>query len=140
MPISLVLAILTSPAAFAASYDFVYGPSPRGGFGHTAGTLNFTGARDFYYDTYIEDLCPADGYGVSFYFNFRLVNGNSTISDVKGWDTNGCGNGFAYWVNTGHRANPIKEIRLISCWTDDGNLCWSIHPNALSGWKDNPHT
>jgi hypothetical protein len=142
LPITVALALLgTSPAALAASYDFVYGPSPGGGYGHTQGTLGFTGARGFNYSTYLEDVCPADGYGVSFYFALDMVGaGLPALTGVKGWNTGGCGTGYAHWRGTVSRQKAIKRVEVISCWTDDGDMCWAIDNDALSTWKDNPST
>ena len=34
----------------------------------------------------------------------------------------------------------MKEMRVIMCWTDNGNLCAGVSSNAFSGWKENPYT
>lgn len=128
-------------AAFAYSFNQTWGgPSHYGGYGNYQGTLNYSGARAFNWDITIQDICPADGVGVSTYFVVNRVDGHMTTSPVKAWDTNGCGNGFNQYSGTITREWNIRDARIIPCWTNDGNLCWQ---SSLDGWstlKDNPYT
>jgi hypothetical protein len=137
---SLALILATAPAAFAYSFN-IHVNSPNGGAGQVNGIINFTGQYAFAYDGYVQDICPADGLGVSYYFEIARVGGG--LNDLTGfidWDTNGCGNGFNNRNSSVSRTYKMKQMRVIMCWTDNGSLCVGISLDAFSSWKDNPYT
>jgi hypothetical protein len=137
---SLALILATATAAIAYSFNS-YVNSPNGGAGQVNGTINFTGQYALAYDGYVQDICPADGLGVSYYFEIAKVGGG--VNDLTGyidWDTDGCGNGFKNRNSTVSRTYKMKGMRVIMCWTDNGSLCAGISFDAFSGWKDNPYT
>lgn len=138
---SFLIVCVSAVAAFAATFNMT-AESPNGGAGKVNGTLTFTSAHRFTYDSYVQDICPADSLGVSFYF--EIVKFGGALSDLTGivdWDTNGCGNGFQNDGGAIVRNNfNIKGARVIMCWTNNGDLCWAIPIDGVGAVKDNPHT
>ena len=139
--VASLVALIPSPA-MAYSVDQTFGPTgPGGGYGNYNGTLFFSGARAFNYTIYVQDICPADGFGVSYYFIVRRKSDNhSTTSPPKAWDTNGCDNGVEEGSGSITREWNIGDAQVAACWTNDGELCWSVPLGGVSGNKDNPYT
>lgn len=135
-------AVIVAAPAYAASFDFSFGPSatPHQGFGHIQGTLDYRAARNFDYEAFLEDVCPADGVGVSFFFDVAFMDDTEDNTNIKGVDANGCGNGYEYFVGNVSRAKNIKRTRVVTCWTNDGDNCWQIPINGFGAFKDNPYT
>lgn len=130
----------TAGAAAAASYNFTFGPSPYGGYGRISGNLSYLSSGDrFSYQTYVEDLCPGDGYGVGFVFQIVGVGGQGAVTESKGVNQLGCGNTTYHYGNV-VRNWKIARTSVLACWSDGGNPCWSIVPGGYSEWKDNPYT
>ena len=128
---------LFAGSAFGGTVNRHYGPSPNGGYGETKGSLTYVNAKEFNYDITLNDLCPADGNGVSFYFAYHMATGNYPISDIKGTDTDGCGNGTREFTGTVTRTYRILSTQVDSCFTNNGNDCW-LAVDA-SAWHDNPY-
>jgi hypothetical protein len=110
---------------------------PGWGTGRVTGDLEFTGKFKFDYDLLVADLCPGDNVGTSFYFISDLGDGEQVTSKVRGYDTNGCGNGWEPWASALQTQRIIARTRVAQCVTNDGDLCWLVS-TKLGGWKDNP--
>ncbi|RNL60386.1 hypothetical protein EFK50_18770 [Nocardioides marmoriginsengisoli] len=110
---------------------------PGYGTGLVQGEIEFAGKFKFDYDLKVSDLCPRDGLGTSFYFVSEMGDGDTALSGVRGYDTDGCGNGSIRYQATLQAQRMIKRTRVAQCTTNDGNLCWTVS-TKLGTWKDNP--
>ncbi len=131
---------LTVGAASAASWDMFF-DSDSGGHGHVWGALTYLSKTHFSYGGNVEDVCPADGLGVSYYYDIAKMSGGSDyLTGIVDWDTDGCDNGVSYRNDGVSVSFNIKKTRVVSCWTNNGNLCWAVPLDGISTWKDNPYT
>ena len=135
---SAALVIATAGAAYAASWD-VTAPTTNGGYGRDWGALTYTSDSSFNYGGYVEDICPADGFGISYYFNFVRGNGNYANTGMIDWDTDGCDNDVFHRSDSISESYTIARSRTIMCETNNGDLCYLVLSFGLSNWKDNPY-
>jgi hypothetical protein len=133
------LPLVVASPAFATGFSINFGPSPRGGYGYNSGTITWTGQKSFNWEGQSTDVCPADAYGTSFYFYFHMGDGDYVLGDVKVWDTSGCDDAYnGYGTGAISKERRIDDVQVISCFTDDGNLCALVPVNGRGAWKDNP--
>lgn len=135
--------VMSSPGPTAAvppvyAVDLTTDPLySTGGTGRVRGDLEFMGKTTFSYDLDVADLCPADGLGTSFYFISEMGDGDHVLSSVRGYDVDGCGNGWKHWSSTLQAQRKIDRTRVAQCWTDEGDLC-ALVSTKLGSWKENP--
>ena len=140
-----VIAILftfSSGAAWADSFNMTFGPSPLPSYGRgqVQGTLNFQGPKNVTYDAYLYDICPGDGLGVSFYFNVVRNDGWSFITENKGRTTHLCNQGFNNYPGTVWSTPQVaQKARVVACWAQDAEPCWSVPMDGIGNWKWNPY-
>ena len=133
-----MIVAVTAGSAAAATYDKSYGPSPRGGYGRTSGSLDFHNRTSFGFNTWLDDVCPGDYLGVSFYFNITHGDGSTHQTEVKGANQRGCDLQTYHYGNV-YRDKRVARTQVISCWTDGGNLCWAVPVDGITEWKYNPY-
>lgn len=140
----LLLALVAVPAYAATIYHYV-GPSgfgaQGGGYGRYDGVITYNSRHKFSYEIDVTDICPGDGLGVSYSWWLDKVGVQvHEITNVRGRDTNGCGNGSTFTFGTVERNNrDIARAALIPCWTNDGDPCYASPMQGPDNWTDNPH-
>jgi hypothetical protein len=137
----LIVPLAFAPPAFANGFSLYYGPSPYGGNPYALNEGNISWTGKFHFDWYGDswDYCPADGLGTSFYFGYQYGDGSSGEDAPVLWDVAGC-NTHQYGAGTVTKQRQIVKVRVHSCWTNDGNLCWLEDIDyGVGAWKTNPN-
>ena len=134
--------MISSGVAWADTYNMTVGPSPLPSYGRgqVQGTLQFQGPKTFSYDTYLYDICPGDGLGVSFYFNVVRPDGYGFVTESKGRTTHLCNQGFNNYSGTvWSTPNVTQKARVVMCWARDAEPCWAVPIDGIGSWKWNPY-
>ncbi|GGO73333.1 hypothetical protein [Nocardioides deserti] len=139
---ALIAGVLLVPPAGAAPQGFDFSVvGPNGGGGRAYGNVDFTGKRSFTFDLRVVDQCNSagngDGLEVEVYFAMTTPSNATRVTEIKGWDRSGCGDGIpGPFSGTVSRDHDIKDLRVV---------IQLVHPSGAaagystpSGFKNNP--
>lgn len=131
-----MLMVIVAPAGAAQRWS-LRDDNPAGpGAGEAEGSVTFVSRNGVRWEGTPRDICPGDGYGVTFFHVLDTGAQNSTATRYAQADTDGCAEDFGIY-DEGYASRPsgIRRAQAILCFTQDGECAITARRGAF---KYNP--